>query len=198
MPNKELLLQIADLIEHETDGGPTYDQNSWGRVDDGFLPISLDDIPKKKKPLCNTSACIAGWAAILSDYTEPRVELLTFRTGMAAEGTHYITGYNWAKAPTLLEVTAWEVRHDALHWSRLNSQVDRIGENFQLNITEMGLFLLDLGPDYESLFDGSWMPLEGMTVPEALRAIADGASLAEVTWRSPWETEFNEENEVTS
>jgi hypothetical protein len=32
-----------------------------------------------------------------------------------------------------------------------------------------------------SIFDGGWKPREGLTVPQALRLIADGASVSEVS-----------------
>jgi hypothetical protein len=37
-------------------------------------------------------------------------------------------------------------------------------------------------PDAHALFAASWMPCEGLTVPQALRAIADGSTIEEVSY----------------
>lgn len=183
MPNKELLLRIADLVERETDNGPTYDQNSWGHLKEMAIYLSEDDDPDEK-PLCGTTACIAGWAAILSDYTKPQVTTkLDYASLMdhSPRVTRAQIGYVWAKAPTQAEIDAWEERHHAQGHSNLPGQYHRIGNEFQSNISDMALFLLDLGYEFSDLFNSEWAPPAGMTVAEALRAIADGASLESVT-----------------
>ena len=44
--------------------------------------------------------------------------------------------------------------------------------------------------DYEVLFNVDWEPIDSMTVPQALRALADGASVSDIT-PSQW-GDFNE------
>ena len=67
MLNKKLLLEIADHVESHPE---QYDQETWvGRNDDNYVPCGPG---KHIDPYdCGTSACIAGWAVLLSNKPVP-------------------------------------------------------------------------------------------------------------------------------
>lgn len=64
--NKDLILKIADQVEIEEHH---YDQSTWGEPDEKQIK-ALANVPFNEAvpvDMCGTKACIAGWAALLSD-----------------------------------------------------------------------------------------------------------------------------------
>lgn len=181
MPNIELLLKVADLVDQEG----RYDQGSWGTLAHNIWAESPRD---PKKPLCGTTACIAGWAAILSDYTATKVEMTADYSRPVPMGSHrptrpIIVGYKWAKVPTPADIADWEYRYKSNVYTEFyETGLDYIiGFDFTNSISSVALILLDLGPEFREMFRSDWLPRPGMTAGQALRAIANGASYAQVT-----------------
>ena len=76
---------------------------------------------------------------------------------------------------------ACELRRDDLQWIT-NSYYGQEDVSPLAGFFEAGSNLLGLtGKETMILFDAGWTPREGLTVPAALRAIADGAEIADVT-----------------
>lgn len=100
---------------------------------------------------CGTTACIAGWACALEGY-HPVVDRLPWR-----DASSYFTYTRVAQKP-------WQA------WSNGVSPHD---------IAQELIGLEDWAA--EELFGSDWGPVEGLTVPQALRKIANGTPIDEVT-----------------
>lgn len=140
MRNEQLLRDVASHIEAHPE---QYNQGTYGR-----------------EAACGTTACIAGWACLLSGH-----EAL------------------------VREMETLEVQHDELlrlphgswgeeHWKTIDRR-DELAEK----IHETGAKALGLEDEIEAgrLFSGGWRPGHGYSVPEALEKFAAGSSLEEIS-----------------
>jgi len=125
--NEQLMREVASYIEKHPSN---YDQNMW-------IENNED---------CGTTACIAGWAMILSG---------KYVVGPAA----IFPGSNRADF------------YDAVD-----------GDVLVNSFEDTGAEVLDIPiEDARILFDGTWVPADGMTVSEALEKYAAGTPIDHVT-----------------
>lgn len=168
--NAELLRRIADVIEKDVG---VYDQSVWGEGDDEIVVDDPDVIAEASEKLieksCGTAHCIAGHAAVLSGYKPVVFKCLIPATGM--------------RGP----VMAIEI-----NWEELTPPAEQKGEwtSDSTHPFSIGRDLLGLSfSEAEVLFDEFWCPagtddrdeFNGTLVAEALRGLAAGASIYEVT-----------------
>lgn len=155
MPTRNALLlhRVAFQIEKHPE---KYDQTTWGKLGEsdslGRRFSETDTVAN----FCGTHACIAGWAAVL--------ELNTAVT--AIERQRVRGGYD----PLPLEDAVSQAVRDVTGYSQ----------------TIMGYAQQALGlttDEANVLFAGEWRPNEdeGYDVPRALRELAEGADIGDVT-----------------
>lgn len=164
--NVKLLRRIADVIEKDVG---VYDQSVWGEVQHQDVLDTPDAIEEASAELiersCGTAHCIAGHAAALSGW-KPTVHII----------------YDWK--PGMKQI--------ALNWEELTPPAEQKGKwiNDFMHPSDVGRDLLGLSfSEAEILFDEFWCPAgtehrdvpNGTLVAEALRGLADGDSIYDVT-----------------
>lgn len=152
IPAKTLLLAIADLVEEFPH---LHDQEHW------------ETLPEEEP--CGTKACIAGWACILGtdDFKQK-----SLKVGDADE-----KGIFWIpKKRVLREYEGME--QDVVEDLSYSGRINRLSNSYY---SSTGAELLGLdGYESDLLFHGEGRPRDDMSVSEALRAIANGADVADV------------------
>jgi hypothetical protein len=120
-------------------------------------PDSYNQNTWGRRTACGTAFCIAGHVAAA---TLPPENLV------------------WQRDP-------WQANSWFLDEVRDLQGRKRMVKYYARDVLDMDTEIIDVDGDIEvyvgDLFDGDWEPVDGMTAPEALRAVADGASLASVT-----------------
>lgn len=183
--NADLLRKIADVIERNPD---RYYQGSWesfyGETEDGTTVLdglyhrtpdeAVEFVTEMAAPeaTCGTTFCIAGWAVALTATKAEHREASRRCVYEDSYGKHFDYG---AHDVRLRDVVAERVGVYGASWA------------------DLGRHLLGLDRSEVSLFDGEWRPatwgssdsheLTAKQVAEALRALADGASLTEISYR---------------
>lgn len=149
--NVELLLKVAADFEADLD---KWDQYVW------FTRYG---------PGCQTHACIAGDAIMLS-LTADQLEEAMGETHMLIKACELL-GFDIEEA------------FDENHLTAVH------GADGQLFVHAARVLLGLTEAEAEELFDHHWMPVDD--VPSSLRALAAGASVESVTWQSPLSNEYS-------
>lgn len=177
--NRELMYKVADKIEKDK---ALYDQGNWfnaalrydiEQIEKVLTPEQLAELQSEEGLIldesqyhwCRTTACIAGHTMFLS--------------GKAG----YLIRDTYSPSQRVVVVATEDIYVDepTMHWNARTIPKGHHVADFAAPIARRELDM----PAWQAkrLFDGDWKPREGMTVPEALRALADGAKLSEVTSR---------------
>lgn len=183
METQAVLRAVADRIENEPE---TYNQNMWGaymyevdgdvvwvqnahsfgdtkedalHAESERLPDGISEISQVPEGACNTAFCIAGHALL-------------------EKGYHY--GWNihaWERSKVAVGngYSRWVAAGGFNFLDKGGAKVDDPGREAAQFI------LLEDDIDCDNLFREDWKPREGIPVPDALRLIADGASVESVT-----------------
>lgn len=160
--NRELFEQIANVIELQPQ---YYNQGSWATAALGDIHKNVEDAERAAEALgneCGTAFCIAGWAVSLSATPEQVKE---------------------AKRIARDEYCLIDVVRDDRIYVNAQAFFDVLCEEVTGagDAVAAGAKLLGLGyDDADYLFNGCWRPQTGLSVPEALRKIGDGAGVREV------------------
>lgn len=164
--NQELFNKIADVIEMEPDA---YNQHEWAMLpksvdEDDDIIVYIDDADDAREAvdalgtLCGTRCCIAGWAVTLS----------------AAERGLITPTFNENTGVTLY---GEQTRVNPIMWLRALAEQTAGSDSPE----KAGARLLGIGPDEAAyLFHCEWRPRTGLSVPEALRKIGEGADVRDV------------------
>lgn len=164
--NAELFRRMADIIEGGGVPGLQYYQGTWMDHDD--IPTGVSPERPASTHLCGTRACLAGHAAILTNRVEINWEFVSYdEDEVWVDDDDSEDGGYWEAA---MGSNGWWEAHYLLNGSDDYSW----GEEGR---KALGLYYAESCV----LFGGSWEPASGMTVPEVLRALADGAHICSVT-----------------
>lgn len=150
--NALLLREIADKIESDPLSYAQFTFKSFALMfENGERDYDVIWEFDNGSHVCGTAFCIAGWAMQLNGWTAQRRR----------------------------ETDASHVRYELLDW------IDPEGVNRrdQVDAWAVGAELLGLKlrDELTNIFAVNWGPREGLSVPEALRAVASGASLLDVS-----------------
>jgi hypothetical protein len=129
-----------------------YDQGDWGNPYDVDVNVQIDGYT------CGSTHCIAGWVVALHGW-RPR-DMWEDETGTYGDWSSIQKGDEFS-AP-------WHEAVGLLEMPNLNYS----GEERSMLGSEQRTY---------DLFDGGWKPKDGLSVPDALRMLADGASIQEVS-----------------
>lgn len=160
--NRPLLYAIAARIETEPE---SYDQSKWVETmrADG-LPVTASFLqePPEVFEHCQTKACIYGHALLLG--APEFIELHPSRFNR----------------PTYLTIDRAAVELARQQMENAYHDADCDGANTDYVVHGAQLLGLTIDECY-GLFSEHWEPRAGLTVPQALRAIADGATVEDVS-----------------
>lgn len=156
---------VADLIEGRPD---LYDQEVWGTGD--LVEVSAGG----KIIECPSNGCICGHTAAAlgcSPTWDVKENAMTWtKVEVPAEYTSVIPSRYWLKRPD--ETTDGYI---------LGERGETTTEAAVRHILSFGLEIDEFGAYWDDLFSEWWSPRQDLSVPEALRLIADGATVESVS-----------------
>lgn len=149
---KTLLLAIADLVEEFPE---LHDQEHWET--------------KPEDNTCGTRACIAGWACILGTNDFKQKEMIV--------GDADKPGIFWIPKKRVVRDHGY-MDADYVEKMTPGERIEHLPTDYYAG-TGAELLGLD-GSDADLLFHGEGRPRNGLSVSEALRAIANGTPVEDV------------------
>lgn len=166
--NRDLLLTVADIIDADP---ARYDQSVWLDNADNFADdAGTVDVDHPSIHACETRACIAGHALLAATplYVVDSIVRDMVDDAVSRYRRYYGDDATDRPARVAIDMAGVLERLTTTYYRRgiAGSAADLLG----LTDGEAG-----------RLFDGEWRPLRDLDVPAALRALADGADVADVT-----------------